>query len=192
MGLKYRFKSGDFISGWLLADGLREAAKAKTLSQESQIQQAGREDWVSARSIPGLFPSPVIAAPVEPVERESESARADQRQSQRPPESIHHLLHRALHMPIQLVAHDCADQSEHFMTGTLAGLTVEGMMVEFTERSAIVYIPLSRVHSALVSNKFPALGPPRRGETVRVVLESLPDLSSFALQSLSGSARATV
>ncbi|MSR44691.1 MAG: hypothetical protein EXS15_04940 [Phycisphaerales bacterium] len=191
MGVKFRFKSGDFISGWLVADGLRDAARAKTLLPDSQVQQAGRDDWVSAGSIPGLIPAAVVERPVDTETKEVEHARAEQRQAQRPPESIHHLLHRALHMAIQVTAHD-DHQNDQINSGTLIGLTVEGLMVEFAEFSAVVYIPLNRVRSAMISNKFPALGPPRRGEVVRIDVDSLPELSTLVASATASGVRAAV
>lgn len=180
MGVKYRFKNGDEVSGWLLVDALREASRSKIVTAETYIQQAGREDWISASSIPGLI-STGQSHHEETEEKNSvaEAHRHDARNATRPPESIHHLLHRALHTTIQVSAHGGEHQGEQFVQGVLTGLTTEGMMVEFSDFAAIVYIPISRIRSAAVLTNFPALGPPRRGEILRVDVDSLPDMNSM-------------
>lgn len=180
MGVKYRFKSGDFISGWLLSDGLREAVAKKQLNSDSRVQMTGRDDWVSASSIPGLLTTAPAAANVEAVAKEIEPTRVEPRHGTRPSESIHHLLYRVLHMTIHVVAHDDAHDGEPARSGTLIGVTAEGIMVEFAQFGAIVYIPLTRVRCACIMSKFPALGPPRRGETVQIEVDALPDLENWS------------
>ncbi len=192
MGAKYRFKNGDEVSGWLLADALKEAARSKIVTAETFIQQAGRDDWISASSVPGLLN--VAQNPVEPEVKEMprEMPRQEHKSPTRPPESIHHLLHRALHTRIQVCAHSGEHQSDQFLVGVLAGLTIEGIMIEFTEFAAIVYIPLVRIRSAAILTNFPALGPPRKGEILRVDVDSLPDLQTLINHSAKASTGASV
>ncbi len=180
VGVKYRFKSGDVVSGWLLSDGLREAVAKKQLNADSKVQMTGRDDWVSASSIPGLLSVAPVVAKVETVAKEHEPARVEPRHGTRPGESIHHLLYRVLHMTIHVVAHDDAHDGEPALSGTLIGVTAEGIMVEFAKFGAIVYIPLTRVRCACIMSKFPSLGPPRRGETVQIEVDALPDLEDWA------------
>lgn len=190
MGVKYRFKSGEFISGWLLADGLREEVVKKRLTAESTVQQAGRDDWISATAIPGLLVA-AAAPPVTPsVPREHEGTRVDPRHGTRPGESIHHLLYRVLHMTIHVVSHDDAHDGEAALAGLLVGVTAEGVMVEFAQFGAIVYIPLSRVRSACITAKFPTVGPPRRGEVVQIDVDAIPDLHAWATRATPEVARA--
>lgn len=192
MGVKYRFKNGDEVSGWLLADALREAARSKIVTAETYIQQAGRDDWISASSVPGLLN--IAQTPAEPEAKETprETIKHELKPATRPPESIHHLLHRALHTSIQVSAHGGEHQSDQFVVGVLAGLTTEGMMIEFSEFSAIVYIPLTRIRSAAILTIYPALGPPRKGEIVRVDVDSLPDLQTLINHSAKASTAASV
>ena len=191
VGVKYRFKNGDEVSGWLLADALREAARSKIITAETFIQQAGRDDWISASSVPGLLS--VAQNPVEPELKEPrETPRQEHKSPARPPESIHHLLHRALHTTIQVCAHGGEHQSDQFVVGVLAGLTTDGMMVEFADFSAIVYIPMVRIRSAAILTSFPALGPPRKGEVLRVDVDSLPDLQTLINHSAKTATAASV
>ncbi len=192
MGVKYRFKNGDEVSGWLLADALREAARSQIVTAETFIQQAGRDDWISASNVPGLLN--VAQNPVEPEAKEMprEMPRQEHKSPTRPPESIHHLLHRALHTRIQVCAHGGEHQSDQFVVGVLAGLTIEGMMIEFTDFAAIVYIPLVRIRSAAILTNFPALGPPRKGEILRIDVDSLPDLQTLINHSAKASTGASV
>ncbi len=201
MGDKFRFKNGDDISPWLTAEALREAARSKIVVTETQVQKAGREDWVSAGSISGLVPIVKPAVESETAQTPTpttEPSRLDHKNAARPPESIHHLLHRALHTNIQVCAHEGEYSGDRFIQGKLEGLTVEGCMIEFPEFAAIVYIPLARVRSAVISMSFPALGPSRRGEVVRLEVDSLPDMSSLgaggasALNAQSPASSATV
>ncbi|MSR69984.1 MAG: hypothetical protein EXS17_06545 [Phycisphaerales bacterium] len=180
MGVKYRFKSGDFISGWILADGLRDAVEKRQLTADSTVQQAGRDDWIAATLIPGLITVAAIGAAVEPSVKESEPARVDPRHGTRPGESIHHLLYRVLHMTIHVVAHNDEHDGEPAIAGMLIGVTAEGIMVEFTQFGAIVYIPLTRIRCACIMSKFPTLGPPRRGEIVQIEVDALPDLHNWS------------
>ncbi len=179
VGVKYRFKSGEFVSGWLLAEGLREAAAKKQLNAESKVQMTGRDDWVSASSIPGLLASAPETPKVEPVAKENEPTRVEARHGSRPGESIHHLLYRVLHLSIQVVAHDDVHDGEPALSGTLIGVTAEGIMIEFAQFGSIVYIPLARIRCACIMSKFPALGPPRRGECVQIEVDALPDLENW-------------
>lgn len=192
MGMKYRFKNGDDVSGWLLVDALREAARSKIVTAETQIQQAGRDDWIPASKIPNLIP--VVREPVEIEVKEPppETPRHEHKTLTRPPESIHHLLHRALHTTIQVCAHGDEYQRDQFVQGVLTGLTTEGMMVEFLEFASIVYIPLTRVRSVVISANFPALGPPRKGEIMRIDVDSLPDLKALTSHSSKASSPAAV
>lgn len=192
MGVKYRFKNGDEVSGWLLADALREAARSKIVTAETYIQQAGRDDWISASSVPGLLNIAQTSAEPEAKETPRETIKHELKPATRPPESIHHLLHRALHTSIQVSAHGGEHQSDQFVVGVLAGLTTEGMMIEFSEFSAIVYIPLTRIRSAAILTIYPALGPPRKGEIVRVDVDSLPDLQTLINHSVKASTAASV
>ena len=191
VGVKYRFKNGDEVSGWLLADALREAARSKIVTAETFIQQAGRDDWISASSIPGLLNIEQNPAEPEAKEMPRETMKHELKPATRPPESIHHLLHRALHTSIQVSAHGGEHQSDQFVVGVLAGLTTEGMMIEFSEFSAIVYIPLTRIRSAAILKNYPALGPPRKGEIVRVDVDSLPDLQTLINHSAKASTAAS-
>ena len=179
MGVKYRFKNGDEVSGWLLADALREASRSKIVTAETFIQQAGRDDWISASSIPGLLNIAQTPIETEAKETKRESPRHEHKLPTRPPESIHHLLHRALHTTIQVSAHGGEHESDQFVIGVLVGLTTEGMMIEFSDFSAIVYIPIARIRSAAILTNFPALGPPRKGEILRIDVDSLPDLQTL-------------
>ncbi len=185
VGDKFRFKNGDEVSPWLLAEGLREAARSKIVTAESHVQKAGRDDWVPAASIPGLIP--VAQVRVEPEVRDESHTpppelvrTVDHRPAGRPPESIHHLLHRALHMQVQVSAHGGEHHGDRFIPGMIVGLTVEGVMVEFADYSAVVYLPLARIRSVVISTTFPGLGPPRRGEVVRIDVDSLPDMSELS------------
>jgi hypothetical protein len=179
VGVKYRFKNGDEVSDWLLADGLREAARSKIVTAETYIQQAGRDDWISASSVPKLLIIAQTSIETETKETQRESPRHEHKLPTRPPESIHHLLHRALHTTIQVSAHGGEHESDQFVIGVLVGLTTDGMMIEFSDFSAIVYIPTARIRSAAILTNFPALGPPRNGEIVRIDVDSLPDLQTL-------------
>ncbi len=192
VGVKYRFKNGDEVSGWLAADALKEAARSKIVTEETFIQQAGRDDWIAASSIPGLLI--VAQTPVQTVAQEApnETPRHDHKPQTRPPESIHHLLHRALHTTIQVSAHGGEHQGDQYLLGNLLALTIEGMMIEFLEFSAIVYIPISRIRSAAILTNFPPLGPPRKGEIVRIDVDSLPDLQTMVNHSSKATVAATV
>ncbi len=190
MGVKYRFKNGDFLSGWLSAEELRDAVTKKKLTPESTVQKAGRDDWIAANLIPGLFVVAAPAAVIEAPAKESEPSRVDPRHGTRPGESIHHLLYRVLHMNIHVVAHDEAHEGEHALAGTLVGVTAEGVMVEFVQFAAIVYIPLTRIRCACITSKFPSLGPPRRGEIVQIEVDALPDLHAWSSQTSPEIARA--
>ncbi|MEY4787377.1 MAG: hypothetical protein RL692_1271 [Planctomycetota bacterium] len=192
MGVKYRFKNGDEVSGWLLADALREAARSKIVTAETYIQQAGRDDWISASTVPGLLILAQTPIESEAKETQRESPRHEHKLPTRPPESIHHLLHRALHTTIQVSAHGGEYESDQFVVGVLVGLTTEGMMVEFSDFSAIVYIPLARIRSAAILTNFPALGPPRKGEIMRIDVDSLPDLQTLLSHATKASAATSV
>ncbi|MFO0962234.1 MAG: hypothetical protein U0625_04940 [Phycisphaerales bacterium] len=171
METKYRFRNGDAISAWLTASGLREAVKSKQLRPDSQIQKAGREDWVLASTVPDLFPPEPPPAPEAP--KEEEPARADARAGvgARPAETIHHLLHRSLRSTLQLRAPDRAQPVE----ATLIGLSADCIIAELPDHTAILYLPLARIRSVAISARFPAQGPPRRGETLLVDIDWIPE-----------------
>lgn len=179
MSTKYRFKNHDEVSGWLLVDALKEAARSKIITAETVIQQAGRDDWVSAGKIPGLIPRAAVAviaaAEVEPIAHPNEHNRIS-KVTARPAESIHHLLHRVLHHTIQVCARNDEHRDNPILSGTLTALTMEGLMIEFAEFDAIAYIPFTRIRAAVISKDFPAAGLPRHGEIVRIEVDSLPSM----------------
>ncbi len=176
MGTKYRYKNGEVISAWLLADGLREAVRTKHLKPESLIQQAGRDDWLPARTVAGLFPPEPAPEPVA-APKEDEGTRVEARPGQRPAETIHHLLHRSVRCAIHLRTHDGGQHQKHIVQGLLLGVTADGFMAELPEAPSIIYVPLARVRAVAISTRFPAQGPPRKGEALLIDIDSLPDLS---------------
>lgn len=181
MSVKYRFKTGDLISPWLPGEALKEAAHAKRLTPECRIQQAGRDDWVLAGSIPGLFhtptPPPAVAtAPHEPAVREQDSIRHELRPGGRAPETIHHLLHRSVPAVVHLSAVD-SDGDERAITGMLIGVATDGLMVEVSECATILYVPMARLKYASIPTTFPTSGPARKSEWIRLHLDVLPLLS---------------
>lgn len=182
MSTKYRFKNHDEVSGWLLVDALKEAARSKIITAETVIQQAGREDWVSAGKIPGLIPSATAATvtTVTAVEGEPTAQSVEHNRISKPPvraaESIHHLLHRMLHHTIEVCACNDEHRGDAILPGTLTAVTMEGLMIEFAEFAAIAYIPLTRIRSAVISKDFPVIGTPRHGEIVRIEVDSLPSM----------------
>lgn len=66
--VQYRFRTGSFVSTWMSADQLKEAALRGELLADSLIQQAGHAEWVPATNVRGLtFPPPtaeVVPAPM--------------------------------------------------------------------------------------------------------------------------------
>lgn len=175
MGLKYRYKTGEFISSWLPAESLKEAVTLKKLTAESRIQQAGRDDWVLASTVPGL-----ISAPPPPVEEVAPAPpeavhRIEPRKEARPSETIHHLIHRVLNSTVYLTAPHGERGEEVSISGTVIGVTADGFMLEIADMATILYVPLSRVVAATISTSFPNIGPARRGEVARLHLESIPE-----------------
>lgn len=179
MDTKYRFRNGDAISAWLTASGLRDAVKSKQLRPESQIQKAGREDWVLASSVPDLFPPEPPPAPA----KEEEPARTDARPGMRPAETIHHLLHRCARASMLLRAADSPAHRASPLEATLLGVSADCFLIELAEPGAVVYVPLARIRSVTIASKFPAQGPPRRGEVLVVDIDALPDLAELAIAS---------
>lgn len=176
MGLKYRYKNGDFISSWLPVESIREAVAAKKLTSESKVQQAGRDDWVLASSIPGLIvtaPPPIEEA--SPAKESDPIPRLEPRKEARPAETIHHLLHRVLNSTVYLTAPHGDNGEEVSITGTVIGVTADGFMLELSEIATILYVPLARVCGATIATSFPNIGPARRNEIARFHVESIPE-----------------
>ena len=178
VSVKYRFKTGDTISGWLPGEALREAAQSKKLTPESRIQQAGRDDWVLAGSIPGLFqvpPPPVPVAAPEPAVRDQESNRHELRAGGRSPETVHHLLHRSVPAVVHIVG-PSSDSEEELLVGMLIGVATDGVMVEVTECSTILYLPMARIRFASIPKNFPTSGPAKKSDWIRLHLDSMPTI----------------
>ena len=177
MGTKYRYRNGDVVSGWLLVDALREAVRSKVVLAGSHIQQAGSESWVLASTVPGLIAAePAVDAAAS--NGDGSASRAEQRAGQRPPETIHHLLHRSIRTTVQMCAHDSGHKNP--LTGMIIGLTADGFMIEFADPAAIAYFPLTRIRAVTISARFPVNGSPRGGEGLLIDVDSLPDISALA------------
>lgn len=58
----------------------------------------------------------------------------------------------------------------------MIGVTTDCVMVEFGECASIVYLPIARIRFASIPASFPATGPSRKAEWIRLQLDSLPQL----------------
>jgi hypothetical protein len=179
VGVKYRYKTGETVSPWLPSEALREAAQTKRLTPESRIQQAGRDDWVLASSIPGLFQvaemAPAAAAADSAAAREHEPTRSEHRSAARAPETIHHLLHRSVPAIVHLEGPSGRGDDE--IRGMLIGVATDGIMVEVADCHSILYVPLSRIRFASIPSSFPNSGPVRKSEWIRLYLDEVPTLA---------------
>ncbi len=180
--MKYRYKTGETVSPWLPAEALREAAQAKRLTPDSRVQQAGRDDWVLAGAIPGLFQSHAETPPPTPPDAAREGdgargdpARTDPRAGSRAPETIHHLLHRSVPAVIHLEGPSARGNDE--LHGMLIGVATDGIMVEVSSCQTILYVPMARIRFAWIPASFPNSGPVRKSEWIRLQLDELPTLA---------------
>ena len=58
----------------------------------------------------------------------------------------------------------------------MTGVTADCVMIEFAECASIIYIPMARIRFASIPTSFPATGPSRKAEWIRLHLEYLPHL----------------
>ncbi len=53
--VRYRYRSGDTLSGWMSSEELRAHVAAGRITAESFIQQIRKHNWVAAAKVPGLW-----------------------------------------------------------------------------------------------------------------------------------------
>jgi hypothetical protein len=51
----YRYRTGDKLSAWMRSDELRAHAADGRIRPDSSIQQVGKENWIQAGKVPGLW-----------------------------------------------------------------------------------------------------------------------------------------
>lgn len=54
-GVLYRYRTGDKLSAWMRSDELRAHATDGRIRPDSSIQQVGKENWIQAGKVPGLW-----------------------------------------------------------------------------------------------------------------------------------------
>ncbi|MBL9140951.1 MAG: hypothetical protein JNK53_03710 [Phycisphaerae bacterium] len=140
-------------------DELRAHAAAGRITGESFIQQIGKDNWVVAAKVPGLWVTPTTDAGADPAgsqagaDASSDSAAGGpdgapaegghHGHHARLAESMQHLLQRALLGTVTISAPEC----EQPVRALLAGVTVDSIALEFEAGGTVVLIPWSRLRS---------------------------------------------
>lgn len=159
-GVRYRYRSGDFLSQWMNSDELRAHAAAGRIRPNAEIQQIGKDSWVSASKVPGLWSAaapphglsgephvdaaPAAQAPArEPHDEDAPAAHSGNGHHTRITESMQHLLQRALLAQVTVVSPE-ADQP---LRAILAGVTADSIALEFEASATVVLVPWQRIRT---------------------------------------------
>jgi hypothetical protein len=161
--MKYRYRTGDALSGWMQSDELRAHAADGRIKPDSVIQRVGKEEWVPASKVPGLWNGNSGGSTVT-GEAVAENHGAESHRDASEPhstggagivhpsrlgESIQHLLQRAVLGQITV----SAPEFDAPQRAILAGVTSDSVALEFEACETVVYIPWTRVRSVSVPSK---------------------------------------
>lgn len=195
-GVVYRYRTGETLSAWMTSAELRTHAAAGRIKADSGIQQRGREDWIPAGKVPGLWVSPggttaggasmhdAAPAPAEP-QHTPEPAGEHNAHHTRLGETMQHLLQRAVLTHV----HVMAPEMDAPVTALLAGVTSDGVGLDFEAQGTVVLLPWSRVRAvaaprAIAYSSARVRDSRESGSTLTVEVDHLPQAVTQAQQAV--------
>lgn len=178
-GVRYRYRSGDTLSGWMSSEELRAHVVAGRITGESSIQQIGKDNWVLAAKVPGLWVAPggggAVGAAGSSVGGDALHDSASGGSSEgngsdgpdggalsapggSPTGGAHQAHHARLAESMQhllqrallgTVTVSSADCDQPHRA-VLAGVTVDAIALEFENCGSVVFVPWSRIRSIML------------------------------------------
>jgi len=187
-GVRYRYRSGDFLSQWMNSDELRAHAAEGRIRPNAEIQQIGKDSWVPASKVPGLWnaatpphglssephvdaASPAAAPAPAPAreahDEDTPAAHSGNGHHTRITESMQHLLQRALLAQVTVASPE-VDQP---LRAILAGVTADSIALEFEACATVVLVPWQRIRAIGLPSAHAHSTARIRGKAEQLVIE---------------------